>query len=232
MGQFVTMHRTGAEFRADKSAVSRYLSGDRVPSDRHFLDVVLATLSASGKPVTDEVAEHMRGLQLRALEVRHPHEYRVRRVQDDLEVAITGKLEAERCARLLEEQLAERNREIQALAEDKTRLRAAWDAEHEQLTQAIDETRRKLRMAEKWAAQAGLRCAQLEDELEKLDAEAPAGRDPSPGWTRSSLSFANGSAVEVRSSRNPDGTVLRFPHEEWHAFLKGVRNGEFDYMTR
>jgi hypothetical protein len=57
-------------------------------------------------------------------------------------------------------------------------------------------------------------------------------------WVKSSLSFANGNCVEVASlpggeigvriSRESEGAVLRFSSDEWHAFLGGVRNGEFD----
>jgi hypothetical protein len=57
-------------------------------------------------------------------------------------------------------------------------------------------------------------------------------------WIKSSLSFANGNCVEVtslpdgeigvRNSRDSGGLVLRFTPDEWHAFLGGVRNGEFD----
>ena len=57
-------------------------------------------------------------------------------------------------------------------------------------------------------------------------------------WVKSSLSFANGNCVEVaslpggeigvRNSRESEGEVLRFTSDEWHAFLGGVRNGEFD----
>ncbi len=57
-------------------------------------------------------------------------------------------------------------------------------------------------------------------------------------WVKSSLSFANGNCVEVaslpggeigvRNSRESEGSVLRFTSDEWHAFLGGVRNGEFD----
>ena len=59
-----------------------------------------------------------------------------------------------------------------------------------------------------------------------------------PEWVKSSLSYANGNCVEVaslpdseigvRNSRDAKGTVLRFTPDEWHAFLGGVRNGEFD----
>lgn len=57
-------------------------------------------------------------------------------------------------------------------------------------------------------------------------------------WLKSSLSYANGNCVEVaglpggeigvRNSRDCAGPVLRFTPDEWHAFLGGVRNGEFD----
>jgi hypothetical protein len=57
-------------------------------------------------------------------------------------------------------------------------------------------------------------------------------------WIKSSLSFANSNCVEVasmpdggigvRDSKDPGGPVLRFTPDEWHAFLGGARNGEFD----
>jgi Domain of unknown function (DUF397) len=61
-------------------------------------------------------------------------------------------------------------------------------------------------------------------------------------WVKSSLSFANGNCVEVsdqpggavgvRNSRDREGPVLRFTPDEWHSFLGGVRNGEFDDFGR
>jgi hypothetical protein len=65
-------------------------------------------------------------------------------------------------------------------------------------------------------------------------------KPPPSGWVKSSLSFANGNCVEVshlpegvigvRNSRDPSGPVLRFTPDEWHAFLGGARNGEFDHF--
>lgn len=67
-------------------------------------------------------------------------------------------------------------------------------------------------------------------------------KDSSTLWVKSSLSFANGNCVEVadlsegsigvRNSRDAKGAVLRFTPDEWHAFLGGVRNGEFDRFGR
>ena len=68
------------------------------------------------------------------------------------------------------------------------------------------------------------------------------GRPGRPGsdsyWIKSSLSFSNSNCVEVaslpageigvRDSKDSEGPVLRFTSDEWHAFLGGVRNGEFD----
>lgn len=65
----------------------------------------------------------------------------------------------------------------------------------------------------------------------------PEGTD-GPAWVKSSLSYANGNCVEVaqlaggavgvRNSRHPQGPVLRFTAEEWHAFIGGAHMGEFD----
>ena len=66
--------------------------------------------------------------------------------------------------------------------------------------------------------------------------------DSGSSWVKSSLSFSNGNCVEVatlsddeigvRNSRDAQGAVLRFTSDEWHAFLGGVRNGEFDSFGR
>ena len=63
-----------------------------------------------------------------------------------------------------------------------------------------------------------------------------------PDRVKSSLSYANHNCVEVaslpgneigvRNSRDAEGAVLRFTPDEWHAFLGGVRNGEFDRFGR
>jgi Domain of unknown function (DUF397) len=56
-------------------------------------------------------------------------------------------------------------------------------------------------------------------------------------WRKAAAS-ANGACVEVarvatggvavRDSKDPDGPILRYTDVEWHAFLNGARNGEFD----
>ena len=176
MNQFASLHPI------DKGTISRYLNGQRVPRDPWFLDKLLAIQADYGQPVTPAVREHLTRLQLRALEVAHPHEYRVRRVNDELEIALTGKLEAERYARALEEQLADRNRQVSGLTEAKGRLRTAWDtdrvamqADCERLTREIGQITGQLHLARERAAEAERRCQLLEDLLDHLDAHTPAG---------------------------------------------------------
>ncbi len=77
--------------------------------------------------------------------------------------------------------------------------------------------------------------------MSKLTPDDLLGRpDPALSWIKSSLSFANSNCVEVadlpggqvgvRHSKDADGPVLRFTPGEWHAFLGGAQNGEFDHF--
>lgn len=70
----------------------------------------------------------------------------------------------------------------------------------------------------------------------------PERPDSGTYWVKSSLSFSNGNCVEVanlpdgrigvRNSRDSEGPVLRFTSDEWHAFLGGAQNGEFESFGR
>ncbi len=63
-------------------------------------------------------------------------------------------------------------------------------------------------------------------------------RSSDPSWRKSSHSAGYGECVEmanldgdvigVRDSKDPLGPVLRFTRAELHAFVRGVRDGEFD----
>jgi hypothetical protein len=162
IGQFAVRHPF------DKGTVSRYLSGHRVPSDRHFLDMLLSTLESGSQPVTPAVRDHLTSLQMRALEAAHPHEYRMRLVKDELEIALTSKLEAERYARALEGQLAERNREITELIEDRNRLRATLDTDYARLSGEIEKLATDLDLARSRSASADRRCLELESVLDLM----------------------------------------------------------------
>jgi hypothetical protein len=190
MGQFAVLHPF------DKGTISRYLSGHRVPGERHFLDTLLSTLESYGRPVTPAVRDYLTGLQMCALEAAHPHEYRVRLVKDELEIALTGRLEAERYARALEQQLAERNREILDLTEDRNRLRAILDAEYARLIQEIENLSKDLALARSRSVRADQRCAELEAVLDLMDqAFSDQAQDVDPSHA---VQYADWSAVASR----------------------------------
>ena len=59
------------------------------------------------------------------------------------------------------------------------------------------------------------------------------------GWRKSSTSGKSDCVevrigtkhVHVRDTKNGSGAVLTFTHQEWCAFVSGVRLGEFDIPT-
>ena len=76
----------------------------------------------------------------------------------------------------LEEQLAERNREIQEITEDRNRLRATLDAEYARLIHEIEKLSQDLALARSRSARADHRCAELEAVLDLID-QAYSGKD-------------------------------------------------------
>jgi hypothetical protein len=62
--------------------------------------------------------------------------------------------------------------------------------------------------------------------------------DSRPVWRRSSYCSgaastcvemaSDGQVVAIRDSKVPGGPVFRFTVEEWRAFVRGVRAGEFE----
>jgi hypothetical protein len=171
MNEFVALHPI-----IDKSTISRWLNGKRVPGNHWFLDRLLGVVAGNGRPVTPGVREHLTLLQLRALESAHPHAYKVRLLQDQLAIAVTGRREAERYARTLEEQLAEREREIHGLTEDNDRLRATWNFEYQRLAGEIEQLTRDLDSARQRAAEAEERCMGLGSMLDLMDQAHPDQR--------------------------------------------------------
>lgn len=78
--------------------------------------------------------------------------------------------------------------------------------------------------------------------LHATESKGGSGENQPGPWVKSSLSTFNGNCVEVaglaeetirvRHSKNPKGEILKFTSAEWDAFLGGVRNGEFDRISR
>ena len=75
----------------------------------------------------------------------------------------------------------------------------------------------------------------------KAEASNPSGDCVEIGFVKSSHSGNNGGCVELsatedqdvflmRDSKDPDGPKLRFNRREMDAFLRGARDGEFDFL--
>ncbi|MEU5884998.1 hypothetical protein [Spirillospora sp. NPDC047279] len=181
----------------DKGTVSRYLNGRRVPREGWFLDKVLAYLAMVDKPVTREVREHLVRLQLDALEAAHPQEYRLRVVNDELALTEARLREATRYANDLEQQVVKRTRQVEQLESERERLRAAWDEDRTRmqreylwlgdetayLREEIADFRDQLDLAREREAHAVVRCQELEEQLDDLEAgdldgtNVPAGTE-------------------------------------------------------
>ena len=56
------------------------------------------------------------------------------------------------------------------------------------------------------------------------------GKHP-PVWDCVMIAQTDG-AILVRDSKDADKTTLVFTLDEWDAFVKGVKNGEFDFLAR
>ncbi|MBM7440369.1 DUF397 domain-containing protein [Streptomyces sp. HB132] len=77
--------------------------------------------------------------------------------------------------------------------------------------------------------------------MQHIDNGVPANSLTGVEWRKSHHSNPSGNCVEmarlpggavaVRNSRHPEGPALVYTRDEVHAFLAGVRDGDFDVMT-
>ncbi|MCA2229303.1 LuxR C-terminal-related transcriptional regulator [Nonomuraea aurantiaca] len=208
----------------DKGSLSRYLNGKRVPRERWLLDRLFALRVKAGTPLTEEAQGHLVDLQLAALEVAHPHDYKVRRVTDELDIALTARRESERHVNRLETELTGRERRLADLTADNTRMRADWDADRDRLNREIADLTSQLNLAHERRAAAETRCADLEALLDRLQSGA-AARLPSASGAESRGSRGP-AAIRVMICDNPgpyrDGLKMLLETEGVH--VTGVAN--------
>lgn len=197
LGQFTIKHPG-----TNPGTVSRYLSGERIPADHWFLDNVLSELAAIGKAVSPGESDRLARLHLAALETAHPREYRVLQARDELKVAVDAKQAAEQRVHDLEEQLADRARELLELATDAERQRSAWQTQLDQLTRQIEEITGQLGSARHQLSEAERRCRELEDLLRRLEFPGPlTALQPVPAQLPRDIADFTGREAEAHELR-------------------------------
>ena len=106
LGEFARRH-----YR-DKSALSRYLSGNRIPS-RDLLDELIAEITGlRGLPLSIDMESHLHRLHLGALESRDRRAYQIQLLNDLLEKSTTELWQARQRIKELESQLSQNEDEL------------------------------------------------------------------------------------------------------------------------
>lgn len=189
----ISLSRFAAQVHSDKSVVSRYMSGERLPP-RDFIGRLLkAFFDKKGRPVTPELQELVEGQFLAALKTRNPAQHRVQDLSNQLRMAIEEKQQCEAEIAALSEAMHSRQEEIYRLEMEKREIRAAWasaqqaaeaesekDQQHrhelqqaiEKLEQEVTRLRKRLQSAQWRAKTAEQRCQRLEQELDAASATA------------------------------------------------------------
>jgi hypothetical protein len=196
----VSQNRYAARVHLDKSVVSRYLTGDRIPHwDFVHRLLVEATMRNDGMAPTPEVVKHLRTLHLAALEAGGSPWHQIQLLQEQLAEADAQAQRADRRERELEQaleavqyQVAElevRCRELEDIADRKldehsaelALLRNEADAERSALLAEIERLTRELELVQRRRVAAEARCEELERQLEGVadqrDHTEPAVRE-------------------------------------------------------
>lgn len=207
LGQYARLHHR------DKSGLSRYLNGTRVPPRAIIAEILTDITKTLGTPVTPEVESHLNQLHLDALAARDRRAYQVQVITDRLEDATTELRLTKRQVKDLEGELSARESVIHDLTARTRRIEHAWAgerertdeelqqahesyerlrAEHERLVAETAELRRRLTHAQEREARVQQRCQILEEALDAVEpgAEPDLAEDPAP---------------DVRPAASPDG---------------------------
>jgi len=183
----MSLNRLAAMLHSDPGAVSRYLSGQRIPPPA-FIDALFkAVYEARGSLVTEQVYDLVHEQFLVALRAHKPARYEVQRLTDLLQTAAQEKRQSEICVAVLEEAIASRNDAIYKLELEGRQLRSAWarteglleeEREHRgNLQQAVDDLcaqvsalKAQLVSAQRRTSAAEERCRELEALLDRAGA--------------------------------------------------------------
>lgn len=183
---------TGLTFREFASSrpfsltsISRYLSGERVPTDQHFRDEVLDMWVLQNnvpEEVATRIADRLVELHREALRVTNAGGYRKLTASERLAAAVHEREVEKKRVRRLERQLEEHTRQMALtqgrLREIESQVGRVEELEGKALELAADRARlleeiarlaQELEQARQAQAEAEERCRELEAELENAD---------------------------------------------------------------
>ncbi|MGW8554280.1 helix-turn-helix domain-containing protein [Streptomyces tubercidicus] len=127
----------------DKSAVSRYLSGARLPTQEFIKRLVSEVEEDRGVPLQLEAKEAVHQQWLAALRVCDPAEYALESLRAELARSRRDTERARRNVEALHQLLEQKEAEARDAADDLTRLRLDWSAERATVSREQIELRRE-----------------------------------------------------------------------------------------
>ncbi|MFJ8669436.1 helix-turn-helix domain-containing protein [Streptomyces sp. NPDC093600] len=155
----------------DKSAVSRYLGGQRL-APQEFIDRLVAEVEEHvGAPLQLPAKEALRNQRLEALRVCNPAEYELESLRGELARSRRETERAHRNIEALHALLEKKESEARHAADDLTQLRLDWGASQQGLLREIEQLRKDLVDAERLRADAERRSEDLRDHVLRLEEE-------------------------------------------------------------
>lgn len=185
-GLGVSQNRYAARVYLDKSVLSRYLSGERIPRWDFVRQLLVeSTMKRDGVPPTTEVVKHLRSLHHAALEASGSTAHKLQLLQEQLAEADAQAQRADRRENELERALQDvqrraadlevRCRELEDSLDRQESgallvLRDETDAERAALVAEIERLTQELELAQQRRAAAEARCEELERQLDSASA--------------------------------------------------------------
>ncbi|MFF8606236.1 helix-turn-helix domain-containing protein [Streptomyces sp. NPDC015346] len=155
----------------DKSAVSRYLGGQRL-APQEFIDRLVAEVEEHvGVPLQLPAKEALRNQRLEALRVCNPAEFELESLRGELARSRRDTDRAHRNIEALHALLEKKESEVRHVADDLTRLRLDWGASQQGLLREIEQLRKDLEDAERLRADAERRSEDLREHVLRLEEE-------------------------------------------------------------
>lgn len=174
----ISQRQYAQRIHLDPSAVSRYLGGQRRPSQQFVEQLVAAVEEERGSDLTPEAREAVRAKWLGALRACDPDEHQLEVLRDELARARRETERANRNVLALQLLLEQKEEQVRDAAADLVRMRLDWSAERKALAgsrdallREIEELRNDLREAERLRREAEEHGCELRERVLRLERE-------------------------------------------------------------